>query len=209
MDNQTVSKHPIPLSGKQTANKTRIERDLRAYELSLSGISVRGVCEEIGLKSTQSGWAAIERGKKFAIENGIDIEERRIEIDKLFKRTLGLLVQTAQTQSIEGCIETIHGPDGTIIKTKKGIDPRIAGELSRSLNRWAEFCGLLDRAPEVNTASTTLINLSAPADGASFGDKWGGNAVDVTPTSPSSQPTDDKPVIAGNSGLIDTTGGPK
>ena len=169
MDNQTVSKHPIPLSGKQTANKTRIERDLRAYELSLSGISVRGVCEEIGLKSTQSGWAAIERGKKFAIENGIDIEERRIEIDKLFKRTLGLLVQTAQTQSIEGCIETIHGPDGTIIKTKKGIDPRIAGELSRSLNRWAEFCGLLDRAPEVNTASTTLINLSAPADGASFG----------------------------------------
>lgn len=60
---------------------------------------------------------------------------------------------------------------GTIVKTKKGIDPRIAGELSRSLNRWAEFCGLLDRAPEIHAAAT-LVQLSAPADGASFTDRW-------------------------------------
>ena len=73
---------------------------------------------------------------------------------------------------------------GTIVKTKKGIDPRIAGELSRSLNRWAEFCGLLDRAPEIHAAAT-LVQLSAPADGASFTDRWNrlsDPAVDVSAT---------------------------
>ncbi len=164
---------------KLTANFTRIERDLRAYELTLAGCSVRGVCEELGIKSTQTAHNAILRGKKFALENGIDIEEHRIDIDRMFKQTLGLLVATAQQQHLEGQIETIHSPDGTIVKTKKGIDPRIAGELSRSLNRWAEFCGLLDRAPEVNQQAT-VIQLSAPADGASFTDRWSSaETVDV------------------------------
>ena len=160
-----------PRGNKTTATLSRRERDLQAYELTLAGCSVRGVCEELGIKSTQTAHSAIERGKKFALENGIDIEERRIDIDRMFKQTLGLLVSTAQRQHIEGQIETIHGPDGTIVKTRKGLDPRIAGELSRSLNRWAEFCGLLDRAPEVNQQST-VIQLQAPADGASFSDRW-------------------------------------
>lgn len=167
------------LPGKRQRNRNLIERDLKAYELSLAGLSVRAIGEELSLKSTQTVWGSIQRGKEFAIKNGIDTEERRIDIDRMFKQTLGMLAKTAQNQSLNGCIETIHGPDGTITKTRQGIDPRIAGELSRSLNRWAEFCGLLDRAPEVTSASTTLINLSAPADGASFGSKWGGETVDV------------------------------
>ena len=127
--------------------------------------------EELGVKSSRTAWAAIERGKKIAIEKGIDIEHRRLEIDRMFKETLGLLVNTAKTQAFEGQIETIHRPQGTIVKTRKGVDPRIAGELSKSLNRWAEFCGLLDRAPELNQHAT-VINLSAPTDGAAFADKW-------------------------------------
>ena len=74
---------------------------------------------------------------------------------------------------------------GTIVKTKKGIDPRIAGELSRSLNRWAEFCGLLDRAPEIHAAAT-LVQLAAPSNGADFSGKWNTPSepavVDVTTT---------------------------
>ena len=179
---QTLVEQKRPRGNKTTGNLTRIERDLRAYELTLAGCSVRGVCEELGIKSTQTAHNAIQRGKKFALENGIDIEEHRIDIDRMFKQTLGLLVATAQQQHLEGQIETIHSPDGTIVKTKKGIDPRIAGELSRSLNRWAEFCGLLDRAPEVNQQAT-VIQLSAPADGASFADRWSSaETVDVTPS---------------------------
>ena len=80
---------------------------------------------------------------------------------------------------------------GTIVKTKKGIDPRIAGELSRSLNRWAEFCGLLDRAPEIHAAAT-LVQLSAPASGADFSARWdkpSDPVVDVSATSSSGIPT--------------------
>ncbi|CAI8412777.1 MAG: Uncharacterised protein [Synechococcus sp. MIT S9220] len=179
---QTVVEQKRPRGNKTTGNLTRIERDLRAYELTLAGCSVRGVCEELGIKSTQTAHNAIQRGKKFALENGIDIEEHRIDIDRMFKQTLGLLVATAQQQHLEGQIETIHTPDGTIVKTKKGICPRIAGELSRSLNRWAEFCGLLDRAPEVNQQAT-VIQLSAPADGAAFADRWSsGETVDLAPS---------------------------
>jgi hypothetical protein len=163
------------------ATLTKLERDLKAYELTLAGVTVRGVCEELGISSTQTAFNAINRGKEYCIERGIPCEERRIEIDKLFKQTLGLLVKTAYDQDAHGQIETIHGPDGTIVKTRKGVDPRIVGELSRSLNRWAEFCGLLERAPEVNQATTTLIQLATPADGASFTDRWGsGETVEIS-----------------------------
>ena len=180
----------MPRGDKSTATVSRQERDLKAYSLALSGISVRGIMEELGIKSTQTAWSAIERGKKIAIEKGIDVEERRIDIDRMFKETLGLLVSTAKTQAFEGQIETIHGPGGTIVKTRKGVDPRIAGELSRSLNRWAEFCGLLDRAPELNQQAT-VINLSAPTDGAAFADKWNSTeTVNITPSESKSESTD-------------------
>jgi len=177
---QTLVEQKRPRGDKSTGTLARIERDLKAYELHLAGVTVRGVCEELGIKSTQTAFNAINRGRDYCIERGIPAEERRIEIDALFKKTLGLLVKTAYDQDAHGQIETIHGPDGTIVKTRKGVDPRIAGELSRSLNRWAEFCGLLERAPEVNQASTTLIQLSAPADGASFGSKWSGETVEIS-----------------------------
>jgi hypothetical protein len=179
---QTVLEQKRPRGDKTVGNLARIERDLKAYELHLAGVTVRGVCDELGIRSTQTAFSAIDRGRQYCIERGIPAEERKIEIDALFKKTLGLLVKTAYDQDANGQIETIHGPDGTIVKTRKGIDPRIAGELSRSLNRWAEFCGLLERAPEVNQASTTLIQLAAPADGASFGSKWAEGAVDVAST---------------------------
>jgi hypothetical protein len=179
----------MPRGDKTTASVARQERDLKAFELSLNGISVRGVMEELEIKSTQTAWAAIERGKKISLKNGIDVEVRRIDIDRMFKNTLGLLVKTAEQQSCEGQIETTRGPMGTIVKTKQGIDPRIAGELSRSLNRWAEFCGLLDRAPEVNQQAT-VINLSAPTDGAAFADKWNSTeTVNITPSESKSEST--------------------
>ena len=174
---QTLKEQTTPRGADKRARGpatlTKLERDLRAYELTLAGVTVRGVCDELGIRSTQTAFNAINRGKQYCIDRGIPAEERRIEIDALFKRTLGLLVKTAYDQDACGQIETIEGPDGTIVKTRKGVDPRIVGELSRSLNRWAEFCGLLERAPEVNSNSTTLIQLSSPADGASFSDRWG------------------------------------
>jgi hypothetical protein len=191
MERRTSKKHRTPRGADKrdtpTHNLSRIERDIRAYELTLQGCSVRGICEELNIKSTATAHNAIQRGKAYVIEKGIDVDERRIDIDKLFKETLGILVQTARHQAEHGQEEFYIDQDGRkSMKRRVGIDPRIAGELSRSLNRWAEFCGLLERAPEQNNA-ITMVNLSAPSDGASFSDKWSqapaDNAIDVTPAS--------------------------
>ena len=66
------------------------------------------------------------------------------------------------------------------VRCAKGVDPRMLGEAGRGLIRFAEFAGLMDRAPETTQANTTLIQLSAPTDGANFGERWsGGETVDV------------------------------
>ena len=175
-------------------SEAREERDISIYKAHMRGNSIRAIQAEFEIKSTKTVWSAVNRGKELVIERGIDPEERRIDIDRMFKETLGLLVNTAQQQSLEGQIEITHGPMGTIVKTRKGVDPRIAGELSRSLNRWAEFCGLLDRAPQVNQQAT-VIQLSAPTDGAAFADKWNSTeTVNITPSESKSESTDTPPL---------------
>lgn len=178
MENQTVVEPQRSRGDKSVANLSRIEKDIRAYELTMQGCSVRGVCQELGIKSTQTAHNAIKRGKAYVIEKGIDVEERRIDIDRMFKETLGVLVQTVRHQAEHGQEEFYVDQDGRkSMKRRVGIDPRIAGELSRSLNRWAEFCGLLERAPEQNNA-ITMVQLSAPSDGASFSDRWSQSPVE-------------------------------
>ena len=160
---QTLKEQTTPRGADKRARGpatlTKLERDLKAYELHMIGCTVRGVCDELGIRSTQTAFNAINRGKRYAIERGIDVEERKIEIDKLFKETLGHLAQTVRNQSEHGCLEYFTDPQGnTSTKRKAGIDPRIAGELSRSLHRWSEFLGLMDRAP---TVETNVFNTGA------------------------------------------------
>jgi hypothetical protein len=173
---QTVSKH----RARPLVSEAKIQRDIAIYKRHMMGLSVRAIQDEFAIKSTQTVHLAIQRGREYVIDRGINVEERRIEIDQLFNETLGLLIKTARHQSEKGVEEFFVDQNGNkSMKRRPGVDPRIAGELSRSLNRWAEFCGLLERAPEVNQ-STTLIQLATPADGASFTDRWGsGETVDV------------------------------
>ena len=83
---------------------------------------------------------------------------------------------------------TIDQHGNKTIERVVGICPRTAGELSRSLNRWATFLGLQDAPPEVNQ-QTTLIQLAAPSDGAAFGEKWSQQAIRIEATGPSTGPT--------------------
>ena len=170
-----------PRGDKTTANMSRIERDIRAYELNLQGCSVRGVCEELGFKSTQTAYSSIRRGKQHVIDKGIDIDERRIEIDQLFANTLGMLAGEVARQVDEGRVVTIERSDGSReIRRTSGVCPRTAEALARSADRWGAFLGITDRANET-TQQATVINLSAPADGASFSDRWSSaETVDVT-----------------------------
>jgi len=164
-----------------TGNLSRIERDLKAYELHMMGCTVRGVGQELGIKSSQTTFNAINRGRDYAITNGINVEERKIEIDRLFKVTLGALAEEIQVQRREGRVTLISRNDGSEeVRRIKGVDPRTAEAFARSADRWAQFLGLTDRAAEVSQANTTFVQLSAPADGANFSERWASQAVDTT-----------------------------
>ena len=171
-------------------SEAREERDLAIYKSHMRGNSIRAIQEEFQIKSTKTVWSAVNRGKDLVVERGIDIEERRIEIDQLFANTLGHLAGEVARQADEGRIQTIERSDGSKeIRRTKGIDPRTAEALARSADRWAQFLGVTDRAAEVN-AATTVINLAPPADALAFEQQWtgAGETVDVTPSGPASGP---------------------
>lgn len=165
---QTDTKH----RSHPRRSEALIQRDVRAYEMHVNGLSVRAIGEEIGLKSSRTAWDAINRGRKHVEENGIDVERRKIEIDQLFKNTLGALAQEVRRQCAEGRIQLIERSDGTFERrTTKGVDPRTAEALARSADRWGQFLGLTDRANEVTQQAVTMVQLSAPDDGAALDPK--------------------------------------
>ncbi|WP_137007063.1 hypothetical protein [Synechococcus sp. UW105] len=195
---QTVVKQTDPSEGKSAPGKYKrkrsqelITRDIRAYELHMNGSSIRAIGDDIGVKSSRTAWEAVRRGEKHVEENGINITRRTIEIDQLFKNTLGHLAGEISRQAGEGRIQTIERSDGSReIRRTKGIDPRTAEALARSADQWAQFLGITDRANET-TQQATVINLSAPADGASFSDRWSSaETVDVTTSESKSESTD-------------------
>ena len=170
--------------------------------LTWRGNSIRTIQEEFQIKSTKTVWSAVNRGKELVREQGIDLEVRRIEIDELFANTLGHLAGEVARQADEGRIVEIERNDGSReVRRTRGIDPRTAEALARSADRWAQFLGVTDRAAEVNNQAT-VINLSAPADEASFADRWSNSepeTVDVhaMPTNDNSSPQ--KSIAAGMS----------
>ena len=174
---------------KRKRSEALIARDVAIYERYQAGLSVRAICDEFGIKSTQTVHAGIQRGKQIVLERGIDIDERRISIDQLFANTLGHLAGEVARQADVGRIQTIERSDGSReIRRTKGIDPRTAEALARSADRWAQFLGITDRAQEVNHQAT-VINLAPPADAAAFEQQWTGTAepVDVTPSESKSE----------------------
>ena len=203
MDRTVIEQRKLP--GKQKRTEARIERDIAIYRSHMAGNSVRAIQDEFAIKSTSTVHLAISRGKEIVIERGINIEERRIDIDELFKNTLGHLAGEIQRQADEGRIQTIERSDGSReVRRTKGINPRTAEALARSADRWAQFLGITDRGAEV-TQATTLINLQPSMDGATFAEQWA-QTIDTTasghesghaqlesaadPSSPLERPTD-------------------
>ena len=82
---------------------------------------------------------------------------------------------------------TVDQHGNKTIERVVGICPRTAGELSRSFKRWGQFLGLQDTPAEVT--QHTLIQLSAPSDGAAFGEKWSQQPVEIEATGPAIGPT--------------------
>ena len=145
----------------------------RLTNFPLRDVSIRAICDQLGIKSTQTVWASVQRGKEYVIERGINLEERKIEIDQLFKRTLGALAEEIENQRRDGRVIQVVRNDGfREVKKISGVDPRTAEALARSADRWAQVLGVTERGVEQTNQAITMVQLAAPSDGASFSDKW-------------------------------------
>ena len=169
-------------------NPDRVQQHLDAFALRLQGCSYRGIADHFGWKAVCTAQNSVKRGEELAKDLKLDGEKIRLKLAAAFDELADISIAEVRRQVQDGRLMTVKGPQGMEIRHTAGPDPRLIGEAGRGLMRFAEFAGLTDRAPEVNTSSTTLINLSAPADGASFGAKWSNadpepTTVDVAATS--------------------------
>ncbi len=168
-------------------NPERIKQHLDAFALHLQGVSFRGIQAHFGWKSLSTAQNSVMRGELLAKELNLDGEKIRLKIAAAFDRLADITIAQVEEQVKDGRVTLIQHCDGTKeVRHTKGVDPRMVGEAGRGLIRFAEFAGLMDRQPEIHAAAT-LVQLTAPADGASFADRWNKPVeepavVDVTTT---------------------------
>ncbi len=182
-----VRPEDLPKLKTRQKNMAKINEYLNAYGLYLQGLSQRGVQSELGHKHLRTTQNQIKRGEEIAKQLGLDTERLQLKIAAAFEQLADISIQQVKDQIKNGRVTMIQDSEGRQeIRCQKGLDPRMLGEAGRGLIRFAEFAGLMDRTPELN-ATSTVIQLASPADGASFSDRWSqpsepSKAVDVTTT---------------------------
>ena len=182
IDPEAIKKLP----GK-VRNLDRIQQHIDAFALHLPGVSYRGIQDHFGWKSLSTAQNSVMRGEQLAKDLGLDGERIKLKLANFFDEILDITMHQVKEQVEAGRVTIDIDPDGKrSMRITKGVDPRLLGEAGRGAIRFAEFCGLMDRAQEVNSNSTTLIQLAVPSDGASFSDKWSGKGetVEATDISP-------------------------
>ena len=168
-------------------NPDRIQQHIDAFALHLQGVSYRGIQEQFGWKSLSTAQNSVMRGEQLAKDLGLDGERIKLKLANFFDELCDITLAQVKKQVEEGQVCLVADNQGNeTITRRRGVDPRLLGEAGRGAIRFAEFCGLMDRAQEVNSNSTTLIQLAVPSDGASFSDKWSGKgeSVEVADISP-------------------------
>ena len=168
-------------------NPDRIQQHIDAFALHLQGVSYRGIQDHFGWKSLSTAQNSVMRGEQLAKDLGLDGERIRLKLANFFDELCDITLAQVKKQVEDGQVCLVADNQGNeTITRRRGVDPRLLGEAGRGAIRFAEFCGLMDRAPEVNSNSTTLIQLAVPSDGASFSDKWSGKGetVEVADISP-------------------------
>ena len=174
------------LPGK-VRNLDRIQQHIDAFALHLQGVSFRGIQKQFGWKAVSTAENSVKRGEQLAKDLGLDGERIKLKLANFFDELCDITLAQVKKQVEEGQVCLVADNQGNeTITRRRGVDPRLLGEAGRGAIRFAEFCGLMDRAQEVNSNSTTLIQLAVPSDGASFSDKWSGKGetVEVADISP-------------------------
>ncbi len=145
--------------------------------MRLRGLKWEEVASELGHNSPQAAIKAFLRGEKYVLDHGINIPAVKVHINELFADTLSALAADVRYQALYGQVTEELDHKGNVVSARRvrGVNPRTAAELSRSLKCWAEFSGLVDASrsqSDKDGGAVTMIQLNMPSDGAQFGQRW-------------------------------------
>jgi len=159
----------------------KIQEDIAIYKGRMSGKTYDELAETYG-QHARSIELTVKRGEKYAKERGIDVDYVKIRINDLFNETLGALASDVQNQAKNGQVIEEYDGAGNLIgrRVARGVSARTAAELTRSLTRWADFCGVSSGNAEGGGGNVTLVQLNMPSDGAAFDGRWQGGDEGAT-----------------------------
>ena len=177
VDDESLKKLPT-----RTRSPERVQQSIDAFVMHLQGVSFRGIQQHFGWKAVSTAENSVRRGEKICKDLNLDSEKIRLKLAAAFDELADITLSQVRQQVQDGRLLTIKTKDGVELRHTAGVDPRLLGEAGRGLMRFAEFVGLTDRAPEQNNTAVTMVQLSAPSDGATFAEKWGGPVVEVDAT---------------------------
>ncbi len=160
-----------------------IDRRREAWALRAKGLSFRGIAEIQGT-SLNTAWIDCKRAEEEFGELTTDPEILREGLLQLHQQISGLLMDDLTRQAETGQVTTEIDEQGRrTTTTRRWMNPQLAAEASRNLQRMAGLMGLSDGPVDGGSQqSTTVVMVSPPADGASFEAKYAAPAVDITGT---------------------------
>ena len=123
-------------------SEARQDRDIAIYQSHMRGNSQRAIQEEFSIKSCQTVHAAIIRGRELVKERGIDLEERRIEIDEMFKNTLAISPvklhgKPMKVASLRLSATTVQRRSGAPVASTPALPKHWPAVLTVGRNSWA------------------------------------------------------------------------
>ena len=160
-----------------------IDRRREAWALRARGLSFRGIAEIQGT-SAPTAWEDCKRAEEEFGELSTDPEILREGLLSLHQQISGMLITDLTRQADSGQVTTEIDDQGRrTTTTRRWMNPQLAAEASRNLQRMAGLMGLSDGPVDGGSQqSTTVVMVSPPSDGASFEAKYASPAVDVTGT---------------------------
>ena len=162
-----------------------IDRRREAWALRARGLSFRQIGEELGV-APYTAWKDCQKAEKEWGEIQTDPAQLREGLLQLHAQVSGHLVRQLEQQAANGQVTEYSDNNGNRSRTvRHWINPQVAAECGRNLQRMAALMGLSDGSGIDGSAGAqqqnTVVIVSPPTDGASFEAKYSGQALDVTP----------------------------
>ena len=157
-----------------------IDRRREAWGLRARGLSFRGIAEIQGTSPT-TAYLDCKRAEEEFGQLTTDPDILREGLLQLHQQISGMLMDDLTRQADSGQVTTEIDDQGRrTTTTRRWMNPQLAAEASRNLQRMAGLMGLSDGPVDGGSQqSTTVVMVSPPSDGASFEAKYASPAVDV------------------------------